>query len=117
MRAPVTAIIAHDTRFYESLASQSPAAKPEMFTANADLAAATAFRNGTLQGAYLLLAARALGLTVGPMSGFDSAALNREFFPDGRFQANFLANVGYADASPPRPRGPRLGFDEVATIL
>lgn len=116
--APVTVIVATDTRFYENLPTQFPAydAKP-IFEANADMARDTAARNSTLQGAYLLLAARALGLDAGPMSGFDPAAVNAEFFPDGRFQANFLINLGYADHSKVYPRGPRLGFEEVATVL
>ncbi len=74
-------------------------------------------RNGTLQGAYLLLAARALGLAVGPMSGFNPEAVNREFFPDGRYRSNFLVNIGYAAGDAPHPRGPRLEFADVAQIL
>jgi nitroreductase len=65
----------------------------------------------------MLIAARALGLAVGPMSGFDQDAINREFFPDGRFRANFLVNIGYADGSAPRPRGPRLSFSDVVQVL
>ena len=115
--APVTVIIAYDARFYELLPAQFPGAKLELFTGNAALTQATAFRNGTLQGAYLLVAARAVGLTVGPMSGFNADALDREFFPEGRYRANFLANIGYVDATVPRPRGPRLDFQEVANII
>jgi nitroreductase len=89
----------------------------DLFVGNATLCESTAFRNGTLQGAYLLIAARALGLSVGPMSGFNPEAVNREFFPDGRFRANFLANLGYADTTVPRLRGPRLNFPDVARIL
>jgi 3-hydroxypropanoate dehydrogenase len=95
LAAPATVIIATDSRFYEHLPTMFPAydARP-MFEANAELAASTAFRNGTLQGAYLIVAARALGLDCGPMSGFDAGKLNAAFFPDGRCQANFLCNLG-----------------------
>lgn len=118
MLAPVTVIVASDTRFYENLPTLFPVydARP-MFEANPQMAAETAQRNSTLQGAYLLLAARALGLDAGPMSGFDAAALNAEFFPDGRFQANFLINLGYADHSKVHPRNPRLSFEEAASII
>jgi 3-hydroxypropanoate dehydrogenase len=117
-RAPVTVIVAYDGQFFEHLPQQFPGARAqELFHGNAGLAEATAFRNGTLQGAYLLIAARALGLAVGPMSGFNPAAVDREFFPDGRYRSNFLVNMGYADESAPRPRGPRFGFGDVADIL
>ncbi len=116
--APVTVIVAYDSQFFTRHPDPAAGARSrELFTNNAELAAATAFRSGTLQGAYLLIAARALGLTVGPMSGFDAAAVDREFFPDGRYRANFLANIGYADSTEPRPRGPRFEFDDVAEIL
>jgi 3-hydroxypropanoate dehydrogenase len=117
LAAPATVIVAYDSRFYEHLPAQSgnPTAA-ELFTTNAALAESTAFRNGTLQGAYLLIAARALGLAVGPMSGFNPDALNREFFPDGRYRANFLVNIGYADATESRPRGPRLEFGDVVEL-
>lgn len=117
LAAPVTAIIAQDSRFFEHLPTQFPAydARP-MFEANAELAGATAFRNSSLQGAYLILAARALGLDCGPMSGFDAARVNEAFFPDGRYQANFLCNLGWGDASKLYPRGPRLSFEEVCRI-
>jgi 3-hydroxypropanoate dehydrogenase len=117
-RAPITGIVAYDSRFYEHLSNQFPSAPvADLFTGNAQLAESTGFRNGTLQGAYLLIAARALGLAVGPMSGFDQDAINREFFPDGRFRANFLVNIGYADGSAARPRGPRLSFSDVVQVL
>jgi 3-hydroxypropanoate dehydrogenase len=74
-------------------------------------------RNGTLQGAYLMIAARALGLDCGPMSGFDATAVNAAFFPDGQFKVNFLVNLGMADPSKTHPRGPRLSFAEAAEIL
>lgn len=118
LAAPVVVVIATDTRFFEHLPQQFPSydAKP-MFEGNAALAEATAARNGTLQGAYLMVAARMLGLDCGPMSGFDAAKLNAEFFPDGRLRANFLVNLGYGDAAGNHPRGPRLGFEQVASIL
>jgi nitroreductase len=118
LRAPLTVIVAYDSRFYEHLAEQLPGAQVTgLFSENAQLAETTGFRNGTLQGAYLLIAARALGLAVGPMSGFDADAVNREFFPDGRFRANFLVNVGYADGTVARPRGPRFRFSDVVQVL
>jgi 3-hydroxypropanoate dehydrogenase len=117
-KAPITVIVALDTRFFEHLPTQFKAydAKP-MFEANADLATATAFRNSSLQGAYLIIAARLLGLDVGAMSGFDVAKVNTEFFPDGRYQANFLINLGYGDPAGNHPQGPRLPFDIVAQVL
>jgi len=117
-RAPITAIVAYDSRFYEHVSHQLPGAQvAHLFAENAPLAEITGIRNGTLQGAYLLIAARALGLAVGPMSGFDQDAINREFFPDGRFRANFLVNIGYADGTVARPRGPRLSFADVVQVL
>ncbi|MEN1833803.1 malonic semialdehyde reductase [Pseudomonas lijiangensis] len=116
--APITVIVAFDTRFFEHLPTQFKAydAKP-IFEDNADLAAATAFRNSSLQGAYLIIAARLLGLDVGAMSGFDVAKVNSEFFPDGRYQANFLINLGYGDPAGNHPQGPRLPFEAVAQLL
>lgn len=118
MVAPVTVIVAQDTRFFDHLPTQFPAydAKP-MFEGNAELAATTRFRNGTLQGAYLILAARALGLDCGPMSGFDIATVDAAFFPDGRYTANFLCNLGYGIPEKLHPRGPRLDFETACTIL
>jgi 3-hydroxypropanoate dehydrogenase len=118
LAAPVTVIIATDSLFHEHLPTMFPAydARP-MFAANAELAASTAFRNGTLQGAYLILAARALGLDCGPMSGFDAGKLNAAFFADGRHQANFLCNLGIGDPAGVHPRGPRLAFDEACRIV
>lgn len=117
LAAPAVAIIALDTRFYEHLPNQFPAydAKP-MFETNAELSATTAFRNGTLQGAYLILAARALGLDCGPMSGFKNDVVDAAFFPDGRYKSNFLCNLGYGDPAKLYPRGPRLSFDEACQI-
>jgi 3-hydroxypropanoate dehydrogenase len=116
--APVTVIVAYDVKFFSDHPDQASSAQmTKIFAGNAELAAATAFRNGTLQGAYLVIAARALGLAVGPMSGFDADAVNREFFPNGRYKANFLANIGYADDTQPRPRAHRFEFDDVAEVL
>ncbi|MCG6861311.1 MAG: malonic semialdehyde reductase [Chromatiaceae bacterium] len=117
--APLTVIVAHDTSFYEHLPELWPHSSDarDMFASNNVLAESTAFRNGTLQGAYLILAARALGLDVGPMSGFDNARVDAEFFPDGRFRSNFLANIGYGDGTELHPRGPRLAFEEAVALL
>lgn len=117
LAAPATVIIASDSRFYEHLPTNFPAydAKP-MFEANAELAAATAFRNSSLQGAYLMLAARALGLDCGPMSGFDAGKLDAAFFPDGRYKTNFICNLGIGDPSKLYPRGPRFTFEEACSI-
>lgn len=117
LAAPVTVIVAADSRFFEHLPEQFPAvdAKP-MFEGNAALAQAIAQRNSALQGAYLIVAARQLGLDCGPMSGFDAAKVNESFFPDGRWQANFLVNLGYGDAAGNYPRGPRLSFEQAAVL-
>jgi len=118
LAAPTTVIIAQDTQFFEHLPTQFPAYDAKsMFEANTSLAESTAFRNSSLQGAYLIIAARLLGLACGPMSGFDPAKVNAEFFPDGRWKANFLCNIGYGDPSGLHPRGPRLPFDIAAQIL
>ncbi|MDD5176434.1 MAG: malonic semialdehyde reductase [Sterolibacterium sp.] len=118
LAAPVTVIIAQDSRFYENLPQLFPTYDAKsIFESNAALAATTAFRNSSLQGAYLMLAARGLGLTCGPMSGFDAAKVNAEFFPDGRNQVNFLCNLGYGDFTGARPRDPRLKFAEACRIL
>ena len=118
MAAPVTVIIAHDCNFFRHLPTQFPAydAQP-LFESNAQLAETTAFRNSSLQGAYLIIAARMLGLDCGPMSGFDAARVNAEFFPDGLWKVNFLVNLGYGDKSGNYPRGPRLPFEAVAQVL
>lgn len=118
MSAPVTVIIAMDTRFHEHLATQFPhmptAAAP--FATNPALAHTVALRNSSLQGAYFMVAARLLGLDCGPMSGFDAEAVDRGFFPDGRWRTNFLVNLGHGDTAALRPRGPRLDFDTVAIL-
>ena len=118
MQAPVTAIIGHDLEFYEQLPRLFPTADMRAnFVGKPELIAATAFRNGSLQGAYLMLAARALGLDCGGMSGFDNAKVDAKFFPDGRVKSNFLCNLGYGDAAKVGPRAPRLPFDEVCRIV
>ena len=117
--APVTVIIGYDTRFFELLPKLFPH-RPEMkdaYANNPRHAETTAFRNGTLQGAYFMIAARALGLDVGGMSGFDNAKVDAEFFPDGRIKSNFLCNVGHGDPAKVLPKLPRLDFDEACTLL
>jgi 3-hydroxypropanoate dehydrogenase len=116
--APVTVIIAHDTEFHEKLPTLFPQADARSwFAGNQTLIDTTAFRNGTLQGAYLIIAARALGLDAGPMSGFDNAKVDQEFFPDGKTKSNFVVNLGYGDHAKLFPRNPRLPFEEAAQIL
>jgi 3-hydroxypropanoate dehydrogenase len=116
--APVTVIVAYDTEFYEALPKLFPHADMRsMFVGKPTLIEEAAFRSGTLQGAYFILAARALGLDCGPMSGFDAGLVNAEFFPDGKWKANFLCNLGYGDKSKLFPRGPRLEFDEACKVL
>jgi 3-hydroxypropanoate dehydrogenase len=116
--APVTVIVANDTQFYEHMPQvwHRPGAK-ENFEANPGLAQGTAARNGTLGGAWFIMAARALGLDCGPMSGVDLAKVNAEFFADGRLQANFLINLGYGDNSKLFDRNPRLSFEQACTLL
>lgn len=117
--APVTAIIAHDLNFYEELPRlfpPNPAAK-DIFEGNATAAQINAFRNGTLQGAYFMLAARAVGLDVGAMSGFDNAKVDEEFFHGTSLKSNFLVNLGFADTSKIFRRLPRLAYDEVCQTL
>ena len=117
MAAPATAIVAYDLEFYEKLPHLYPPADARSwFVGNATLIETTAFRNSSLQGAYLILAARALGLDCGPMSGFDNAKVDAAFFPDGKLKSNFLVNLGYGDASKIAPRAPRLDFDEACRI-
>jgi 3-hydroxypropanoate dehydrogenase len=133
MTAPVTAIVAYDLKFYEKqprLFPHNPKIR-ELFAASPELVAATARRNSSLQGAYLILAARSVGLDCGPMSGFDNAKVDEEFFgagkpcegcqeeffPEGHVKSNFLCNLGYGDSSRLSPRLPRLSFDEACSIL
>src|ERR1700752_1040057 len=118
MAAPVTSIIAWDTEFYENLPRLFPQADMRSyFIGNNALIDETAFRNSSLQAAYFILAARALGLDCGPMSGFDADKLNAEFFPDGKWKVNFLCNLGYGDQSKLYPRNPRLNFEEASVVL
>ncbi len=114
--APVTAIVAYDREFYDQLPRLYPHSDARSwFTTDAALALETAFRNSSLQGAYLILALRAHGLDCGPMSGFDAAKVDAAFFPDGRCRSNFLLNIGYGERANLRPRLPRLDFAEVAS--
>lgn len=117
--APVTCILAYDTRFYEWAARLFPhnPGLYDSFVQDARHAETTAFRNATLQAGYFLLAARALGLDCGPMSGFDEAQVNATFFPDGRFRVNFLCNLGMGDPAMLFGRLPRLEFDEACRVL
>lgn len=116
--APVTSIVAYDTAFAEKIRTftNNPGAL-SWLNGNPPLAEETAFRNGTLQGGYFILAARALGLDCGPMSGFSAEKVNREFFPDGRWKANFVCNLGYGDGSKLPPRASRLPFAEACQVL
>src|SRR5246127_3063250 len=133
MSSPVTVIVAYDLRFYEKLPTlfpHSPGMK-QLYESNAQLVEVTAKRNSSLQGAYLILAARALGLDCGPMSGFDPAKVDeeffaagkpcfgcdQEFFPEGHVKSNFLCNLGYGDPSMLFPRLPRLPFNEACSLL
>ncbi len=132
MTAPVTVIIAYDLRFYEKLPKlfpHSPAMR-DVFANNPQLIEATAKRNSSLQGAYLIMGARGLGLDCGPMSGFDNAKVDeeffgagrceeceQEFFPAGHVKSNFLCNLGYGDRSKLYPRSPRLEFSDACTLL
>jgi 3-hydroxypropanoate dehydrogenase len=133
MTAPVTVIIAYDLLFFEKLPKLFPHAPTmrDLFAGNPQLVEVTAKRNSSLQGAYLMIAARALGLDCGPMSGFDNAKLDeeffgagkecegceQEFFPAGHVKSNFLCNIGYGDSSKLFPRSPRLEFNEACTLL
>lgn len=127
MKAPVTAIVGYDLKFYEQtpkLFPHNPGIR-DMFTKSAQHAEITAFRNGTLQGGYLILAARALGLDCGAMSGFDNAKVDAEFFTAAagnppefiEVKSNFLCNLGYGDASKLFPRNPRLTFEEACRLI
>ncbi|MEN9500633.1 MAG: putative malonic semialdehyde reductase RutE [Pseudomonadota bacterium] len=117
MTAPVTVIVCYDSFFYDKLGQLFPHAdaKP-WFTSSPEFAEKTAFRNGSLQGAYLMLAARAIGLDVGAMSGFDNAKLDELFLAGTGWKSNFLVNLGYGDPAGLFPRSPRLSFDEAARL-
>jgi 3-hydroxypropanoate dehydrogenase len=118
MTASCCVIVAYDSRFYDLMGKLFPSRDMRSpFAGNAALAEETAKRNSTLQGAYMMLAARSLGLDCGPMSGFNPATLDAEFFPDGRWKSNFLFNVGYGTDENLFPRNPRLDFDEACLDL
>ena len=118
MSAPVTAIIGHDLDFYEHLPRLFPHADAKSwFAGKPDHIASNAFRNGTLQGAYLMLAARALGLDCGGMSGFDNAKVDAEFFAGTKVRSNFLCNLGYGDPAGLFNRSPRFSFEEMAKVV
>ena len=117
MTAPVTVIVAYDPQFYEKLPTLFPHADARSwFSGNPDLADETATRNGTLQGAYLMIAARALGLDCGPMSGFDRHKVDQLFLSDQGWRSNFLVNLGHGVAGDPFERSPRLSFDEACVL-
>lgn len=116
--APVTAIIAMDMEFYEKMPKLAPHGDlRSYFVGNQKLIDETAFRNSSLQGAYFMIAARAVGLDCGPMSGFDNTKLDAAFFQGTAWKSNFLCNIGYGDATQLKPRQPRLAFDEACQIL
>ena len=118
MQAPVCVIVGNDLDFHEHLPALFPHTDAKSwFTGKPQKIADTAFRNGTLQGGYLIMAARALGLDCGPMSGFDTAGVDAAFFAGTNVKSNFLCNLGYGDASALLPRSPRFDFDQVARIL
>lgn len=120
MAAPVSVIIAHDLDFGDKMPQLFPAAGDAMkayFATDEQMANETAFRNGSLQGAYFIIAARALGLDCGPISGFNNAGVDAEFFPKGRIKSNFICAIGHGDPSGVWPRNPRLSFEEACQIL
>jgi 3-hydroxypropanoate dehydrogenase len=119
MQAPVCAIIGYDLKFYEKLPRTFPhnQAARGWFEGNQPKIESTAFRNGSLQGGYFIVAARALGLDTGPMSGFDNAGVDREFFPGGDVKSNFLCALGHGDPAALMPRSPRLPFAEIASFI
>jgi len=117
MKAPATVIVAYDERFYDQLPKLFPHTDARAwFTSSPELAQETAFRNGSLQGGYLIVAARLLGLDCGPMSGFDRKIVDDAFFAGTSVKSNFLVNLGIGDPAALRPRGPRLAFDEACTL-
>ncbi len=118
LAAPVVCIVAHDPKFYEELPRLYPGVDARgWFAGNDALSEITAFRNGTLQGAYLIMAARAMGLDCGPMSGFDNAKVDSEFLVAQGWRSNFLVALGHADRSRTSARAPRLSFDEACRLL
>jgi 3-hydroxypropanoate dehydrogenase len=118
MTAPCCVIVAYDSRFYDTLPKLFPSRDMRaVFVGNEALIEETAKRNSTLQGAYLMMAARSLGLDCGPMSGFNAGSLDAEFFPDGRWKSNFLCAIGYGSDEKLFPRNPRLDFAEACLDL
>jgi 3-hydroxypropanoate dehydrogenase len=120
MAAPLCVIIAYDLDFYDKLPQLFPhggEAYKSHFASNEPLALDTAYRNSSLQGAYFMIAARAVGLDCGPMSGFDNAGVDKEFFPEGRIKSNFICGIGHGDPAGVWPRNPRLPFEEACQIL
>jgi 3-hydroxypropanoate dehydrogenase len=118
MKAPVTAVFAYDLAFHHHLPRNFPHTDARSwFEGDEELIRTTALRNGTLQAAYFIVAARALGLDCGPMSGFDNAKVDAAFFPDGRLRSNFLINIGYGSGKNLKPRGPRFTFEEMCRFL
>jgi 3-hydroxypropanoate dehydrogenase len=117
MRAPMVAIVAYDTRFYEQLPRLYHKPDAINWYNKPGLGELHGFRNGSLQGAYLIIALRAVGLDCGAMSGFDNAKVDAAFFPDGRLKSNFLINIGHGIAAKLPPRNPRLAFEEVCRFL
>lgn len=118
MAAPCCVIVAYDTQFYDLMPKLFPSRDMRStFAGNEALIEETAKRNGTLQGGYFMLAARALGLDCGPMSGFNAQTLDAEFFPDGRWKSNFLCNIGYGSDENLFPRNPRLDFEDACLDL
>lgn len=118
MAAPVTVVVGMDLSFHEYLPKLYPQADARSwFAGNDELIHSTAFRNASLQGAYLIMAARALGLDAGPMSGFDATKVDEAFFAGTTVRSNFLINLGYGDRSKLHARNPRLSFDEIARIV
>jgi 3-hydroxypropanoate dehydrogenase len=119
MSAPVVAILGYDTKFYENLPRTFPHNQKakSLFEDKPDFAETTAFRNSSIQGGYFIIAARAVGLDAGPMSGFANPKVDAEFWPDGRVKSNFLCGLGQGDPEKVFNRSPRLAFDEVCTLV
>jgi 3-hydroxypropanoate dehydrogenase len=116
--APVTVIVAEDSRFYEEMPKLYPQRDFKTLFENNEAAAQDLIaRNVSMQGAYMILAARALGLDAGPMSGFDAGKINTEFFSDGRWRSNFICNLGYGVKASLHLRNPRLAFDEACLVV
>lgn len=119
MKSPVVAVLGYDTKFYEHLPRMFAHNKEAMslFEGKTEFINTTAFRNSSIQGGYFILAARSVGLDTGPMSGFNNATVDEEFWPDGKVKSNFLCNLGYGDSTALFPRGDRFAFEEVCEFL